>query len=68
MTDSTCVDCAPDPETAALANSDLNPKTSYDPLDASTFTPPTALPGFSVTIEFCDRVSVFHLTYFWRSL
>lgn len=29
----------------------------YDPLDASTFLPPPALPSSSVTIEFCDRVS-----------
>lgn len=60
MTDSTCADCAPGQETAAKANSDLNPKTSYDPLDASTFTPPTALPAFSITIEFCDRCRWLH--------
>lgn len=34
-----------------------NHDAQYDPLDASTFSPPPTLPPSSVTIEFCDRVS-----------
>ena len=68
MAETTCLDCNTFQEKPASNDATVKTESNYNPLDASTFTPPTALPGFSVTIEFCDRVSVFHLTYFWSSL
>ena len=67
MAETTCLDCNTFQEKPASNDATVKTESNYNPLDASTFTPPTALPGFSVTIEFCDRVSVFHLTYFWSS-
>ncbi|KAH9951789.1 Rdx family-domain-containing protein [Amylocystis lapponica] len=49
-----CVDCI-NPE--AVSPSAQPP---HDPLDASTFVPPSPLPIPSVTIEFCDRCRWLH--------
>jgi len=54
----TCLDCVPDSQ---VKQSGIT--TPRDPLDASTFVPPSPespLPGPSVTIEFCDRCRWLH--------
>lgn len=68
MADEACVSCVVQDSQTSIGLSDAinNPlpgarqqdssKAAYDPLDASTFVPPTALPAPSATIEFCDRV------------
>ena len=76
-----CVDCVDETRTPNPASAQAGTQIStgesglerdvekvHDPLDVSTFKAPVPLPVNSVTIEFCDRVSVFHLTYFWSSL
>lgn len=51
----TCEDCVPSVEGQTLQSKVPSSK-PQDPLDASTFVPPSPLPSPSVTIEFCDRV------------
>ncbi|KAH8113402.1 Rdx family-domain-containing protein [Phellopilus nigrolimitatus] len=66
MADPACAECTVEdqpalPNTAgAVAPRDTSPTKPYDPLDASTFAPPAALPAASVTIEFCDRCRWLH--------
>lgn len=55
MADSgTCVDCHPQPPGISVVESQVK---QHDPLDPTTFVPPSPLPGPSVIVEFCDRVS-----------
>lgn len=65
--DSSCTDCATDQiENTGGSPVKVTPEsmeTPYNPLDASTFIPPTSLPPPSVTIEFCNRVSSYCISY-----
>ncbi len=59
-TDVDCSDCAVSSQQTVLETpSHTTPNVlSYNPLDPSTFIPPVTLPDHTVTIEFCDRVSL----------
>ncbi|KDQ64783.1 hypothetical protein JAAARDRAFT_117628 [Jaapia argillacea MUCL 33604] len=66
-----CADCQTNPpdstsgltdkpvERPADTAASIVPK-PHDPLDASTFVPPSPIPGPSITIEFCDRCRWLH--------
>ncbi|OBZ76658.1 hypothetical protein A0H81_03550 [Grifola frondosa] len=53
-----CVDCLPDSQTESYEPQ--VPAKPHDPLDPSTFIPPSPLPTPSITIEFCDRCRWLH--------
>jgi hypothetical protein len=54
-----CVDCVPSQEGTISHLASPSRAKPYDPLDMSTFIPPTAVSAPSVVIEFCDRVGIF---------
>lgn len=73
MSNERCSDCALTQDTVLKpvenVNSTVHVPSQYDPLDASTFMHPPDLPAHSVTIEFCDRVSMLHsmIILWWKS-
>ena len=65
MAEVACSDCGPadnaDAQASNLAEAG-NSEAAYNPLDVTTFVQPTELPVPSITVEFCDRVSVHQCT------
>lgn len=68
-----CVDCQPESteapqETVVISSRELAPQveseTVADPLNPATFIPPSPLPTPSITIEFCDRVSIYTVSQY----
>lgn len=61
----TCVECIPSDQPIHVEPSSIQNReessSTQNLLDPTTFVPPTPLPCPSITIEFCDRVSVFIL-------
>ncbi|KAI5117500.1 hypothetical protein M0805_009669 [Coniferiporia weirii] len=63
MADPSCTDCTAEESVTAPNTSETQAESSpkpYNPLDISTFVPPTTLPAPSVTVEFCDRCRWLH--------
>lgn len=56
--DQACVDCAPSGDLFSQRQDNAVTKT-YDPIDPTTFVPPTPGSPPSVAIEYCDRVSLY---------